>query len=145
MARIRGDDIGRDTALAARNNPAQSRQILSIGRQVSRQCIWRVRSIAFFILRSYKVAEPVRPPFFDGPAPRRRAVVSNREPIFDPFSVYEKSPDLLAQELTALHARHLRQIIRDFNLVDEGDVRLETLTEPELGSLIMQRVRELHP
>jgi hypothetical protein len=95
---------------------------------------------------AYKVAEPVRPPFFDGPAPpRRRAVVSNREPIFDPFSVYEKSPDLLAQELTALHARHLRQIIRDFDLVDERDVRLETLTEPELGSLIMQRVRELHP
>ena len=94
---------------------------------------------------AYKVAEPVRPPFVDGPAPRRRAVVSNREPIFDPFSVYEKSPDLLAQELTALHARHLRQIIRDFGLVDEGDVRLETLTEPELGSLIMQRVRELHP
>jgi hypothetical protein len=92
-----------------------------------------------------KVAEPVRPPFFDGPAPRRRAVVSNREPIFDPFSVYEKSPDLLAQELTALHGRHLRQIIRDFDLVDEGDVQLETLTELELGSLIMQRVRELHP
>jgi hypothetical protein len=95
---------------------------------------------------AYKVAESVRPPFFDGPAPRRRrAVVSNREPIFDPFSVYEKSPDLLAQELTALHARHLRQIIRDFDLVDERNVPLETLTEPELGSLIMQRVRELHP
>lgn len=94
---------------------------------------------------AYKVAEPVQSPFFDGPAPRRRAVVSNREPLFDPFSVYEKSPDLLAQELTALHARHLRQIIRDFDLVDEGDVQLEVLTEPELESLIMQRVRELHP
>ncbi len=40
----------------------------------------------------YKAAEPVRPPFFDGPAPRRRAVVSNREPIFDPFSVYREKP-----------------------------------------------------
>ena len=72
-------------------------------------------------------------------------MVSNREPILDPFSVYEKSPDLLAQELTALRGWHLRQIIRDFDLVDESDVRLEALTEPELGSLIMQRVRELHP
>jgi hypothetical protein len=59
--------------------------------------------------------------------------------------VYDKSPDLLAQELTALRAWHLRQIIRDFDLVDERDVRLETMTEPELGSLILQRVRELHP
>jgi hypothetical protein len=92
-----------------------------------------------------KAAAAVPPPFFDGPAPRRRPAVSNREPIFDPFSVYEKSPDLLAQELTALHARHLRQIIRDFDLVDENDVRIEALSEPELGSLIMQRVRELHP
>lgn len=93
----------------------------------------------------HKDSEPVPPPFFDGPAPRRRAVVSNREPILDPFSVYEKSPDLLAQELTALRGWHLRQIIRDFDLVDERDTRLEAMTEPELGSLIMQRVRELHP
>jgi hypothetical protein len=59
--------------------------------------------------------------------------------------VYEKSPDLLAQELTALRGWHLRQIIRDFDLVDEREVHLEELTEPELGSLIVQRVRELHP
>ena len=86
-------------------------------------------------------------PFFDRPAPRRRALVSNREPILDPFSVYDKSPDLLAQELTALHGRHLRQIIRDFNLVDEDEegAQLESMSDPELGSLILQRVRELHP
>jgi hypothetical protein len=89
--------------------------------------------------------EPRRPPFFDGPATRRRGVVSSREPLLDPFSVYEKSPDLLAKELTALRAWHLRQIIRDFNLVDVSDALLEALTEPELGSLIMQRVRDLHP
>ena len=92
--------------------------------------------------------EPVPPPHFDGPAPRPRTRapnLSDREPILNPFSVYEKSPDLLAQELTALRGWHLRQIIRDFDLVDERDVRLETMTEPELGSLILQRVRELHP
>ena len=89
--------------------------------------------------------EPVSAPFFEGPAPRKRpAAVSNREPILDPFSVYDKNPELLAQELTALHGRHLRQIIRDFSLVDENDVQLEAMTEPELGSLILRRVRELH-
>jgi hypothetical protein len=101
----------------------------------------------------YRIMNPPRhgprvaaaPPFFDGPAPRRRAVISNREPILDPFSVYEKNPDLLAQELTALHGRHLRQIIRDFDLIDEHDARIETMSDPELGSLILQRVRELHP
>ena len=71
--------------------------------------------------------------------------MSDREPILDPFSVYEKNPGLLAQELTALRGWHLRQIIRDYDLVDERNVPLESLTEPELGSLIMHRMRELHP
>ena len=100
------------------------------------------------ILRPATVREPqpLPPPHFDGPSPRRRPKPSgDREPVLDPFSVYEKNPDLLAQELTALRAWHLRQIIRDFDLVDEADVRLDTMTEPELGSLILQRVRELHP
>lgn len=87
--------------------------------------------------------EPAPPPFFDGPAPRETVAVSNREPILDPFSVYEKSPELLAQELTALRGWHLRRIIRDFDLVDERETELDTLTEPQLGALIMRRVREL--
>ena len=87
------------------------------------------------------------PPFFDGPAPKpkRPTVMSDREPILDPFSVYRKNPSQLAQELTALRGWHLRQIIRDYDLVDGSDVVLESLTEPELGSLIMHRMRELHP
>lgn len=95
-----------------------------------------------------KEPDPLPAPRFDGPAPHRRSKASDgadREPVLNPFSVYEKNPDLLAQELTALRAFHLRQIIRDFDLVDERDARLETMTEPELGSLILQRVRELHP
>ncbi len=75
--------------------------------------------------------------------PVPRAAI-RRGSVLNPFSVYEKNPDLLAQELTALRAWHLRQIIRDYDLVDEHDVLLESLTAPELGSLIMQRVRELH-
>jgi hypothetical protein len=87
---------------------------------------------------------PIEPPRFSGPAKRpvTRAIV--REPVLDPFSVYEKNPDLLAQELTALRSWHLRQIIRDYGLADDRDVRLEDMTEPELGSLILQRVRDLH-
>ena len=92
-----------------------------------------------------RVVQALSPPHFDGPAQRPRRMISNREPVLDPFSVYEKNPILLAQELTALRGRHLRQIIRDYGLVDEKAITLEALTEPELGSLIMQRVRELHP
>ncbi len=78
------------------------------------------------------------------PPPRAPQLSTPRTAILNPFSVYEKNPDLLAQELTALRAWHLRQIIRDYDLVDEGDVLLEEMTAPELGSLIMQRVRDLH-
>jgi hypothetical protein len=85
----------------------------------------------------------VSPPHFDGPAQRRAAEHSWPESVLNPFSVYEKSPDLLARELTALRAWHLRKIIRDYSLVAEDEVQLERLTEPELGALILQRVREL--
>jgi hypothetical protein len=87
---------------------------------------------------------PVSPPYYKGPAERRGAEHAWPESILNPFSVYDKNPELLAQELTALRAWHLRQIIRDYHLVDEESIRIENMTEPELGSLIMQRVRELH-
>ena len=94
-----------------------------------------------------RAAVMVVPPRYDGPAERqvRRVKSTGAESILDPFSVYEKSPELLAQELTALRGRHLRQIIRDYGLANESDERLEAMTEPELGSLILQRVRQLHP
>jgi hypothetical protein len=92
-------------------------------------------------------AQSDSPPAFDRPAERPVAARSSTgDAILNPFSVYDKSPDLLAQELTALRGWHLRQIIRDYELVDdEEDVQLEKLTEPQLGSLILRRVRELHP
>jgi hypothetical protein len=91
-----------------------------------------------------RMPAPNPPPVFDGPAERPEAGRSPvREAILNPFSVYEKSPDLLAQELTALRAWHLRQIIRDYDLIRESDAPLETLSERELGSLIVRRVREL--
>jgi hypothetical protein len=86
----------------------------------------------------------VTPPRYDRPAARREPEHVWPESVLNPFSVYAKNPDLLAQELTALRGWHLRQIIRDFKLVDDHEVRLEDMSEPELGSLIMQRVRELN-
>jgi len=92
-----------------------------------------------------RLPSPAPPPVFDEPAPQRFDATRPhvREAILNPFSVYEKSPDLLAQELTALRAWHLRQIIRDYALSRESDLPLETLSESELGSLIVERVREL--
>jgi hypothetical protein len=85
------------------------------------------------------------PPIFDGPADRLEA---RRRPtghaILDPFSVYEKSADLLARELTALRSRHLKQIIKEYRLTSDPDEALDSLTEPELGALILTRMRELH-
>jgi hypothetical protein len=86
----------------------------------------------------------VSPPAFDGPAERNDAVRPHvHDAILNPFSVYEKSPEVLAQELTALRGWHLRRIIRDYDLAREDDMPLETMTEPELGLLILERVREL--
>jgi hypothetical protein len=98
-----------------------------------------------FAVRRPVETVPVSPPRYARPAEPRERPPVRHEAVLNPFSVYEKNPDVLAQELTALRAWHLRQIIRDYSLVDESDVRIESMSEPELGSLIMQRVRALHP
>jgi hypothetical protein len=86
---------------------------------------------------------PLAPPSFDGPAEYVPASESAPRAVLNPFSVYVKNPDALAQKLTALRGWHLRQIIRDYQLA-EGNT-LEGLTEPELAALIVRRVRQLHP
>ena len=87
----------------------------------------------------------VDPPVFDAPAERvARPGHSTGHAILDPFSVYEKGADLLARELMALRARHLKQIIKEYHLSGEPDETLESLSEPELGALILTRMRELH-
>ena len=91
-------------------------------------------------------APPVAPPAFDRPADHGAPshYQTRGDAVLNPFSVYEKSPAILAQELSALRAWHLRQILREYRLVDDTDPRLDVLSEPELESLILQRVRELH-
>ena len=98
-----------------------------------------------FAVRRPVETVPVSPPHYARPAEPRVREPIRHDAVLNPFSVYEKNPDVLAQELTALRAWHLRQIIRDYSLVDENDVRIESMSEPELGSLIMHRVRALHP
>ena len=89
--------------------------------------------------------EALEPPVFDAPADKSDARRhSTGLAILDPFSVYEKGPDLLAQELMALRPRHLRQIIKEYQLTSEPEESLDSLTKQELGSLIVSRVRELH-
>ena len=97
-------------------------------------------------------ASGLTPVYLEGALERVRSVprarpphqtTSDRGPLLDVFAVYEKNPGQLAQELTALRGWHLRQLIRDFGLVDEGRVSLEELSEPQLGALIMERVRDL--
>ena len=90
------------------------------------------------------VATP-RPPAYPGPKPehhRAAGVPTSGDAVLDPFSVYEKSPEVLAQELRALRGRHLRQIIRSYVPVDEREIDLESMSDPELAALVMRGVAE---
>ena len=62
--------------------------------------------------------------------------------VLDPFSVYEKSPALLAKELRAFRSWHLKQIARVYHLAD-GSSRLDAMSEPELAAFIVRRVAAL--
>lgn len=86
-------------------------------------------------------SEVVATPHFDGPAPAvitEEAVVPERA-VLDPFSVAEKGEAILRQELSALHAWRLRDIIRAYELVDPA-VDVDALTQAELIELIVSKV-----
>jgi hypothetical protein len=89
--------------------------------------------------------EAPTPPVFDGPAERVPATAGPRDSVLDPFSVYRKGPDLLAQELRAFHDWQLRRIIRDFGLVKEPDEHIDAMGASALAALIMRRVADLSP
>jgi hypothetical protein len=80
-------------------------------------------------------------PHFTGPAPS----VVTPEPVVvspavvDPYSVAAKGEEYLRQKLNALGARHLRNIVRAYELADES-TDLEVLTESELIELIVAAV-----
>jgi hypothetical protein len=62
--------------------------------------------------------------------------------VLDPFHVYEKGEDLLRQELTALDASHLRNIIRAHGLVDEEQVDVGRMSRAGIVDLIVAAVRK---
>src|SRR5688572_27323489 len=64
-----------------------------------------------------------------------------REPVLDPFSVYAKGEDLLRRQLAALSPRHLRAIVRAYELAPAGDLDLEVLSSSDLIALIVVAVR----
>ncbi|HEY3101757.1 MAG TPA: hypothetical protein VGL14_22725, partial [Methylomirabilota bacterium] len=80
-------------------------------------------------------------PAHNAPAPPLatddRTPVANA--ILDPFAVYAKGETLLRRQLAALAARHLRNIVRAYELAPDLD--LEDVGESELIELIVTAVR----
>lgn len=62
--------------------------------------------------------------------------------VLDPFDVYRQGESVLQQELSALDAGHLRNIIQAHRLVDEETVELRGMSRPALAELILAAVRK---
>jgi hypothetical protein len=95
-------------------------------------------------LRPVTVKTPPAEPLFDGPAverPVNTSTAGNRA-ILDPFSVYEKGGPLLRQELSALSAWHLVNIMVSFNLSAQPQAELNQLPHATLVELIVTAVRD---
>jgi hypothetical protein len=88
------------------------------------------------------VVPPRARPAHDAPKPtvepEDRVPIANA--ILDPFAVYAKGETLLRSQLGALAARHLRNIVRAYELAPDLD--LEDVDEPELIELIVASVRD---
>jgi hypothetical protein len=82
--------------------------------------------------------EPLPPPIFDGPAPPivQRASDEPVASVLDPFSVYEKGEAMLRQQLAALSAWHLVNILLDYELADEDESILSRLP----ASVLIEKV-----
>jgi len=84
-------------------------------------------------------------PLFEGPAPDF-VNVEVRETrvhaVLDPFSVYAKGEALLRQELSALSAWHLVNIVLAYELSDQPESVLTHLPQGALIDLIVSQVRQ---
>lgn len=92
---------------------------------------------------------PLPRPAFDGPAPDSNVshtAEARRSPsttaVLNPFSVYEKSEDLLRRELGALSTWHLVNIIVAYELSSEPVSVLNGLSSSALIALIVTGVRD---
>jgi len=102
--------------------------------------------------------EVAETPAYDAPAPSRAArqaealsdvpaaevlpdALTPGEAVVDPFSLYAKGEEVLRERLGALGARHLRTIVRAYDLAPEADIAVEALSEPHLIAIIVTAVR----
>ena len=89
-----------------------------------------------------RVQRPVAVPAFDGPRGADEEALPAPESVLNPFSVYRKGETVLRNQLGALAAWHLVNIIRDYDLSDQSAGALERATPQELIELIVLGVRE---
>lgn len=81
-------------------------------------------------------------PAFDEPAPVTHVVEAppTQEAVLNPFSVYEKGEALLRNQLAALSAWHLVNIVAAYRLSDEPESVLSRLPASALIELIVSAV-----
>jgi hypothetical protein len=65
-----------------------------------------------------------------------------RESVLNPFSVYRKGESLLRNQLSALSAWHLVNIIEAYGLSEQRRANLEATPEPVLVELIVSAVQK---
>ena len=86
-------------------------------------------------------APPPPRPAFDEPAPPVQVAPPATDSVLNPFSVYRKGEALLRQQLGALSAWHLVNIVRAYGLSALQEEDLARLSSPELIELIVQGVK----
>jgi hypothetical protein len=97
------------------------------------------RALNPIVIRERRSDEPA----FEEPAPAVRAVTGSSQPsdaVLNPFSVYEKGESLLRQQLAALSAWHLVNIIGFYRLSTEPVAVLNCLSSASLIETIVSAV-----
>jgi hypothetical protein len=101
-------------------------------------------ALARTLTRITVTTHPMPRSYFDAPA--ESPVIEHSGPtevtraVLDPFSVAAKGEDLLRQELSALRAWHLRNIVRTYDLA-QPSTDLEAMTAQQLIELIVAAVQ----
>ena len=86
-------------------------------------------------------------PAYEGPAPHRgvaRTAGGGRmspRAVLNPFAVYAQGEHVLRQELSALDAGHLRNIINAYGLAGARDENVDAAAEPALVEMIVRGVK----
>ena len=89
-----------------------------------------------------RVADPAIPgPVFDGPAEDQVPARPKPDSILNPFSVYRKGETMLRNQLAALSAWHLVNIIADYELSDIEADMLSEMPPAALIEIIVSSVR----